>query len=515
MARATSTLEIGRGPLTPAQAEGVLTGATRTLKLSGGAVRRVRRSRRALETLLARGKPIYGINTGFGRLSDVLISPEDVDALQKNLILSHAAGLGPVLPVPETRLTMVLRIHTLVRGNSGIRLGTIEKLVRLFNRDVIPVVREQGSVGASGDLSPLAHIALPLLGQGRVHHGGKIIPAARGLKIAGVTPVELKAKEGLSLINGTQFSTAIGWKNILDAGRLMRTADLAGAISLEALRGNPLPFSAALAKLRPHPGHAIVASNLRALLRGSHIRDADRRDAHLQDAYSLRCMPQVHGAARDALEFAAAMVHRETEASTDNPIIIADGLKVISGGNFHGQAIAVAMDTLAIALSTLGGIAERRTDRLLNPDSSRGLPAFLARDGGLHSGLMMTQVASAALTAENKALAHPASIDSIPTSANQEDFVPMSPTAARKCREIACNVEAVLAIEILCACQGLDFLEKRRPGKGVAAAYRVVRRRVPTLERDRVLEDDIEAVREMVSDGSLLRAAEKACGRIR
>ena len=515
MATSRGTLEIGRAAITAEQAEAVLSGATRRLALAPAAVRRVNRARKALETLLARGKPIYGINTGFGRLSDVAIPPDQVDALQRNLILSHATGLGPTLSVPETKLTMVLRIHTLVRGNSGIRLDTIERLLRLFNRDVIPVVPEQGSVGASGDLAPLAHVALPLLGQGRVHHDGKQIPAARGLKIAGVKPVHLTAKEGLCLINGTQFSTAIAWKNIIDAGRLVRTADLAGAISLEALKGNPLPFSAALARLRPHPGHAAVAANVRALLRGSHIRDAERRQDHLQDAYSLRCMPQVHGAARDALGFASSMVHRETETSTDNPLIIPEGLKVISGGNFHGQAISVAMDTLAIALSTLGGISERRTERLLNPDSSRGLPAFLAREGGLHSGLMMTQVAAAALTAENKALAHPASIDSIPTSANQEDFVPMAPTAARKCREIARNVEAVLAIEILCACQGLDHLGGRRPGKGVAAAHRAVRRRVPTLGDDRILEGDIEAVRSMVADGTLLRAAEKACGRIR
>lgn len=509
-----STLQLTGRSLSYEQVEGILDGRIRRVVISPSTLRRIRRSRRALEQLEERGKPIYGINTGFGRLSDIRIPPEDVDTLQRNLILSHSAGVGDPLSEAETRLAMVLRMHTLAKGYSGIRPDLVESLAALFNKGVTPVVPQKGSVGASGDLTPLAHIALTLLGEGEATYRGRRMAAREALRKARIPPFVPRSKEGLALINGTQVSTAIAWKNLIDADRLARTADVAGALSFEALRGNPLPFSRALGRMRPHPGHQKVASNLRAMIRGSRILGSDRGGAHLQDPYSLRCMPQVHGAARDAIDFVREVIGRETETTSDNPLIVPEGLKVVSGGNFHGQAVAMAMDVLAIALSTVGGISERRTERLLNPDTS-GLPPFLAREGGLHSGMMMGHVTAAALTAENKVLSHPVSLDSLPTSGNQEDYVPMAPAAGRKVREIARNVESILAIEILCASQGIDFLRPRKPGRGAVAVHGAVRRTVPRLDEDRVLHGDLDAVRRMVADGIILRAAEKGAGRIR
>ncbi|MCZ6601555.1 MAG: histidine ammonia-lyase [Planctomycetota bacterium] len=514
MAKPSSTLEISGRTLTVDQVDGILGGQTRRIALSPAAIRRIRQSRTALERLEAKGKPIYGINTGFGRLSNVQIPREKVDALQRNLILSHSAGVGPPLSMPETRLAMALRIHTLAKGHSAVRLELVESLIALFNKGVTPVVPEQGSVGASGDLAPLAHIALTLIGEGEAHYDGEVLTGGAALKKAGLTPLSPRSKEGLALVNGTQVSTAIAWRNVIAADRIARTADIAGALTLEALRGNPLPFDRGLSRLRPHPGHEKVAANVRSIIQGSEIRGADRRGAHLQDPYSIRCIPQVHGAARDTIDFVRGLVRQETETVTDNPLILSVGLRVISGGNFHGQAIGMGMDILAIALSTLGGISERRTERLLNPDTS-GLPPFLAKEGGLHSGLMMAQVTAAALTAENKVLSHPISLDSVPTSGNQEDYVPMAPAAGRKAREIAQNVERILAIEILCACQGIDFLRPKKPGRGAAALHRAVRRKVPRLEGDRVLYGDIEAVRKLVADGEVLRAVQQVTGRIR
>ena len=447
---------------------------------------------------------MYGVTTGFGNFADVVIPHDKLRELQLNLVRSHSAGVGEPLGEAETRALMVLRANTLAKGFRGVRPETLELLVAMMNARVHPVIPSQGSVGASGDLAPLAHLALALVGEGFCL--GQHAPVSRGRsQAAGLAPVVLEAKEGLALINGTALITAIGGLAVAEAERLVRTADVVGALSLDALKGTDVAFDPRIHAARPQPGQQVSASNLRRLLAGSPIRESHRDCGKVQDAYSLRCMPQVHGACRDALGFATRAFEVELNAATDNPMVFAETAELLSGGNFHGQPVAMAADVMAIAAAEIGAISERRIERLMNPALS-DLPAFLVGDGGLNSGLMIAHVTAAALASESKALAHPASVDSIPTSANKEDHVSMGVTAAWKAARIVTNTRRVLAIEVLAACQALEFakpLETSAP----EAVYGRVRQRVPPYDRDRFLAPDIEAVAEMVRSGEVVEAA--------
>jgi histidine ammonia-lyase len=481
--------------------------------LSPEAREAVRRSRRVVDDAVARGAVVYGVNTGFGSFADVHIPPDRLRELQQNLVRSHAAGVGEPLVEAETRALMLLRANVLAKGFSGIRLETLERLVEMINRRVHPVVPSQGSVGASGDLAPLAHLALALAGEGLAVHGGRIQPSATALHAAGLAPVTLEAKEGLALINGTQLMTAVAALALIDAERLVRTADVLGAMSLDALQGTDVAFDPRIQAARPHPGQAASARNLRKLLAGSAIRESHRDCGKVQDAYSLRCIPQVHGAARDALAYVASTVAVEMNAATDNPMVFAETGEMLSGGNFHGEPVAIASDVMAIAVAELGAISERRIERLVNPALS-DLPAFLAREGGVESGLMLAHVTAAALASENKSLAHPASVDSIPTSANKEDHVSMGATAARKAARVVANTARVLAVEALAAAQALEFRKPLRTSAPLDAAYRGLRERIPAYDRDRFLAPDIEWAAELVRSGALADAAAAVCGRL-
>jgi histidine ammonia-lyase len=467
--------------------------------IAEGVAVRVEAARRVIEEILASDRAVYGVNTGFGKLSDVRIRREDLRTLQVNLVRSHSCGIGEPLGEAETRAMMLLRANVLAKGHSGARLAVLETLVAMLNAGVLPVVPARGSVGASGDLAPLAHLALGAIGEGDATYGGERMEAREALGRAGIAPLELEAKEGLALLNGTQAMAAVGSLALLDAEELARAADVAGAMSLEALSGTPVAFDARIHEIRPHDGQRASAANLARLLEGSDIREAHRECSRVQDAYSLRCMPQVHGAVRDAAAHVRRVLSVEINSATDNPLVFPETGEVLSGGNFHGEPLALAFDYLAIAVSELASIAERRVERLVNPDLS-GLPAFLIADAGTNSGMMIAQVAAVALLAENKVLAHPASVDSLPTSANKEDHVSMGMTSALKLARIVENVRTVLAIELLCAAQGLDFKGGLRPGHGVREAYRRVREVVPFAERDMVLADPIAALTPVVSE---------------
>ncbi|MDR0380552.1 MAG: histidine ammonia-lyase [Oscillospiraceae bacterium] len=468
-------------------------------------------SRRWVDEILASDRPVYGINTGFGELSKIFISPRERETLQRNLILSHCSGVGPHLPEDVVRAAMLLRVNSLARGYSGIRTSTVQMLVELLNRDICPVVPAKGSVGASGDLAPLSHMAAVLLGEGSVLQDGRIVPSAPVLRAAGLTPLSLAGKEGLALINGTQVMTAIAALVCHDAAALFNIADVAAALSLEALRGTRTAFDPRIAAVRPHPGQRESAANVLALTRDSQIIQSHVDCDKVQDAYSLRCVPQVHGASRDALRRALETLHAEMNAVTDNPLVMPDTGEILSGGNFHGQPVALVMDHLKTALAEIGNISERRINRLVDPSLS-ALPSFLTAYPGVNSGFMILQYTAASLVSENKVLAHPASVDSIPTSANQEDHVSMGTIAARQAREILENVKYVLAIELMAAAQGVDFLSPMTPGVGAAAAHRHLRTLVPRLEEDRILTPDILSIRRAVTDGSLLAAVEAAAG---
>jgi histidine ammonia-lyase len=463
-------------------------------------------SRRLIEAAIASGQTIYGINTGFGKLANVRVAPDRLTELQANLIRSHAAGVGAPLPAPVVRAVMLLRANVLLRPTSGVRPELVEALVALLNAGIVPVVPEQGSVGASGDLAPLSHIALALMGEGAVLGGSSAVPARQALEAAGLKPFVLAPKEGLAFINGTQAQTALLALLVHDARVLWRTAVGAAAMSLEALRGTPAPLDPRIHAARPHPGQTETAALMRALLVESEIRESHREnDPRVQDAYSLRCAPQVLGAVADAIRFAEETVAVELNASTDNPLVFENG-DVISGGNFHGQPVAQALDVLAMTLTTLQAIAERRVERLVNPDLSQGLPAFLTDDPGLSSGYMMVQITAASLVAESRAIAMPASIGSIPTDANQEDFVPMGMASAWKAQRILANAQRVVAAELLCAAQGLEFLKPLAPGRGVGDLYRRLRALeppVPRLEADRSPAPDLERLASAVAQGEL------------
>ncbi len=469
------------------------------------------RTRRVVDDAVAAGRVVYGVTTGFGNFADIVIPPDKLRDLQRNLVRSHAAGVGAPLAEAETRALMLLRANVLAKGMSGVRPETLDLVVAMLNRGLHPVVPCQGSVGASGDLAPLAHLALALIGEGACVFEGLRQPTAEALRAAGLRPVELQAKEGLALINGTQLMTAIAGLALVEAGRLVKMADVAGALSLDALKGTDVAFDPRIQAARPHPGQAASARNLKRLLAESPIRESHRDCGKIQDAYSLRCMPQVHGAARDALAYVTRTLEIEVNSATDNPMVFTDPEELLSGGNFHGEPVAIAADVMAIALSELGAISERRVERLVNPALSE-LPAFLTAEGGLRSGFMIAQVTAAALASENKSLAHPASVDSIPTSANKEDHVSMGPIAARQAAEVVANLGRILAIETLAACQALEFLKPLRTAPPLDAVYRRLRTEIPAYDSDRPLSPEIEAVAGWLREGRLVNEAEAICG---
>ncbi len=502
-------------PLTLAEMEAVAVGR-RPVRVAAAALERVSACRARIEEIVAAGETVYGVNTGFGKLADVRIAPERLAELQLNLVRSHAGGVGEPLSESESRAMVLLRANVLAKGYSGVRPELLELLVALLNAGVHPVIPEKGSVGASGDLAPLAHLALVVIGEGEAWLDGQRMAGGEALRRAGLEPARLTAKEGLALLNGTQAMTAVGGLATARAVRVAELADVAGAMSLEALKGTPSAFDARIQEVRPHAGQIAAAAHLVKLMENSEIRESHRvRDTRVQDAYCLRCMPQVHGAVRGVLAHVARVLEIEAGSATDNPLIFSeqgeDGAKrgvVLSGGNFHGAPLAYAFDYAAIAITDLAGITERRIDRLLNPDINEGLPAFLAADPGVSSGFMMAQIVSAALISECQVLSHPSSTGSIPTDGGKEDHVSMGMTGALKLRRVVENAERVLAIEMMCAAQGLECRLPLRPGRGVQQALEAVRNLVPKLEQDRVLAGEMEALAAAVRAGKfdMLRA---------
>ena len=481
------------------------------IKLSTQSRQALKRTGAVIAKWLKQNRAIYGITTGFGALSDVSISRADADRLQENILLSHAAGVGPPLDEPAARAVMLLRIKELALGNACGRLASVQRLITLANRGVYPMIPEQGSVGASGDLCPLAHMALLLIGRGEGYYRGRRLPGDRILQRCGLKPLRLAPGEGLALINGTQVMTGIGGLAVSDAIRLCKITDIAAAMSLEVLMGSRTEFDPRIQKVRPHPGQGLAADNMLRMVKESEIITSHEDCNRIQDAYTLRCSPQVHGASHDAIQYARRVIETEMNSATNNPLVFSDIEEILLGGNFHGQPVALALDFLAMAAAELANIAERRIERLVNPMLS-GLPAFLVKDGGLNSGFMIAQYTAAALVSENKVLAHPASVDSIPTSANKEDHVSMGTIAARKCRDIVANAEQVVAIELLCAAQGLDLFTNLKPGKGTMAAYRIIRQHVSFLEQDRLIAEDIATVRALIHSGDILNGVEEAIG---
>ena len=501
--------------------EGVARGAVE-VRLAAPARARMAASRRTVEELVASGATVYGVTTGFGDLASHRIDASDAARLQQNLLVSHAVGVGPLHGRNTVRAMLLLRANALARGQSGCRPEIVDRLLDFLRLGIYPEVPEQGSVGASGDLAPLAHLALPIIGRGRAEVDGELIGGAEALRRRGLEPLALGAKEGLALLNGTQQMTAVGVLVLLHAERLLATATVAAAMSTEALLGTDVAFADAYQQARPHPGQVGVAAQLRALLADLELIRSHHAQPHkVQDPYSIRCVPQVHGTVADALTYIRRVLEIEVNSATDNPLVFPDGAgvdstasatgggRVISGGNFHGEPVALAMDLMAIALAELGTISERRIAQLIDGRSS-GLPPFLVDEAGLNSGMMLYQYVAAALVSENKVHAHPASVDSIPTSANQEDHVSMGPIAARKAREVARNVERVVAFELLCAAQGLDFRAATglAPGTGVAAAHRLIRSRVAHLRGDRDPQPDMAAALELVRSGAFAALAD-------
>lgn len=498
------------------------------ISLAPSAKKAMQRSRSLVEKWLASDEVIYGVTTGFGEFANVRIPHDKIEQLQTNLIMSHAAGAGDPLPPEVVRAMMILRINALAKGFSGIRPETVEFIVKFFNAGLVPVVPSQGSVGSSGDLVQLAHLVLSFMGKGKTINSEQstIINSLAALKKAKLQPLTLTAKEGLALINGTQMMTAFATLIIHESLQLMKLADISCALSVEALKGTDTAFDERIHKLRPYKGQLASAKNLRNLMTHSEIRESHRHnDDRVQDAYSLRCAPQVHGASRDALEYVASKVEIEINSANDNPLIFPNekparseakhqhrvGGQHLEGGNFHGQPMALAMDFAAIALSELANISERRTERMVNGALSR-LPRFLTTNGGLNSGLMIAQYTAASLVSENKVLSHPASVDSIPTSANQEDHNSMGSIAAQKCWRVLKNAQTVIAIELMTAAQGIDFHSPLKCGKGTDAAYQTIRKTIPHLEEDRILHDDIQKALGLVKDGSVLKSVEKKIG---
>ena len=494
-------LELDGQKLLLAQVVAVARGEER-VTLGDPAHERVAQSRRVVEKIVAEGRAVYGVNTGFGKLSDVRIESSQLRELQLNLVRSHACGLGDPLSEAEARALLLLRANVLALGYSGCRPVVIETLLRLLEGGVTPLIPEKGSVGASGDLAPLAHLALTVIGEGEAFYRGERMPSRQALQRAEIAPLQLEVKEGLALLNGTQAMVAVGGLALHRAERVARLADVAGAMTLEALRGTPVAFDERIHAARPQAGQVEVAAHLRELLRESQIRESHLEDdPRVQDAYSLRCMPQVHGAVRGALSHAREIVETETGSATDNPLVFAESGEVLSGGNFHGAPLALSFDYAAIAMTDLISITERRIDRLVNPDSNEGLPAFLSAQPGVGSGFMMMQIVAASLLNEARVLAHPASIDNVPTDGGKEDHVSMGMTGATKLRSIVENAELITAIELITAAEGLEYRAPLQPGRGVKQAYETVRQLVPRLTSDRAMSGEIEAVSAAIQNG--------------
>ncbi|NLY36765.1 MAG: histidine ammonia-lyase [Tissierellia bacterium] len=483
------------------------------VKLTLQARERVQKARDYVDELIQENKVVYGLTTGFGKFSDVLIPEKETKRLQRNLIVSHACGVGNPLGEDLVRGVMLLRINALSKGYSGIRLSTLDTLVHMLNKGVHPIIPEKGSLGASGDLAPLAHMVLTMMGEGQAIYKKEPMTSKEAMARADIPVIELTSKEGLALINGTQVMTSIGAHTLYDGINLSKTADIAASLTLEALNGITDAFDEKIHAVRGHYGQRTTAKNLLRILEDSTMTTR-QGEIRVQDAYSLRCTPQVHGASKDALHYIRDKVEIEMNAATDNPLIFVDEKEVISGGNFHGQPMALPFDFLAIALAEIANISERRLERMVNPSLSEGLPAFLTKEGGLNSGFMIVQYAAAALVSENKILAHPASVDSIPSSANQEDHVSMGTIGARKAREIMENVRKVLTMEILSACQAIDLRGKKQLGKGSSPAYELVRKKIALLEEDRIMHLDIDSCEELLEENALVKAVEEKIGKL-
>jgi histidine ammonia-lyase len=507
-----STVTIGEGPLSIDALTAISRSGAR-VQLSAGAQERVRAARALVEQWVRQGRAVYGVTTGFGALCDVAIPQEHTRALQENILMSHAAGVGDPLPREVVRATMAVRIQDLSKGYAGLRLETLQALVDLLNSEVVPVVPEKGSVGASGDLAPMAHLALVLIGKGEAFYREARMSGREALAAAGLSPRHLESGEGLALINGTQVMAGISGLAVNDAERLARTADIACSISLEVLMGTNVEFDSRIHRVRPHPGQIAAANNMFRITQDSAIMSSHKDCGRIQDAYTLRCSPQVHGASRDAVSHVRGVVEIELDSATTNPLIFAETGDFLIGGNFHGQPLALAADYLCMAAAELADVSERRIERLVNPQLS-GLPAFLVDDSGLNSGFMIAQYTAAALVSENKVLSHPACVDSIPTSANKEDHVSMGTISARKCRAVIANAESVLAIELLCGCQAVDLLTKGRPGRGTEAAYKACRGKIAVLEHDRELSRDIESMLVLLRSGEIIDRVEEAVGKL-
>ena len=487
------------------------------VEISESAYEKIARARKLVDTYVEEKRVSYGITTGFGKFCDTVVSKEETGELQRNLIMSHACGVGNPLPIDVVRGIMLLRVVNLTKGYSGARKVTVDTLVEMINKGVTPFIPEKGSLGASGDLAPLAHMVLVMLGLGKAFYKGELLDGKEAMEKAGVAILpELSSKEGLALINGTQVMTSVGAHATYDAINLMKHLDLAGALTIEALNGITCAFDPRVHEIRGHQGQIRTAENFRKMLAGSG-NTTKQGDLRVQDPYVLRCIPQIHGASKDALEYLRYKVETEMDAVTDNPIIFVDTDDVISGGNFHGQPMALVFDYLGIAISEMANVSERRIERLVNPNLNYGLPAFLVENGGVNSGFMIVQYAAAAVVSENKVLAHPASVDSIPSSANQEDHVSMGTIAARKAGEILRNARKVIAMELLCACQGVD-LRKAQDKLGVGTkkdAYKLVREIVSYYDKDRVMNLDINAVEDLIESNKVIEAVEKEIGEMR
>jgi len=484
------------------------------VKACPAAMEEVKRSRALVEELVAGGRPMYGINTGFGKFSDVAIPEEEINLLQIKLILADAVGVGDPFAADIVRGMLAMRANSLLNGFSGVRPVVVETMIMMLNRGLHPVIPQKGSVGASGDLCPLAHMVLPMIGLGEAEFGGRVMEGTEAMAKAGIPTIELKAKEGLALINGTQCMTSVAAHALADAQMLKKAADIVGALTVESLRGIKNAYDPRIHEVRRHSGQRDVAENMRRLLAGSGYVTS-QGELRMQDSYSLRCIPQIHGASRLAIDYVASVAENEMNAVTDNPIVFVDTGDVFSGGNFHGEPMAIASDTLSVALCEFANVSERRIAKLIDPALNHGLPAFLVKHGGINCGFMVPQYAAAALVSENKVLAHPSSVDSIPTSAGQEDHVSMGTIGARKAAQILENVRAVLGIELICAAQALDLQEKRRLGAGTQAAYDVIRAVVDFMEEDRILYKDQKAAAQLIADGTLVEAAEAAVGELK
>ncbi|WP_234123795.1 histidine ammonia-lyase [Clostridium hydrogenum] len=476
------------------------------VKITDEAKKKVEKSRAIVDDIVENEKTIYGITTGFGKFANVSISKEDCKTLQRNLIISHACGTGNNFPAETVRAIMLLRANALSKGFSGIRLSTLETLIEMLNKGVHPIIPEKGSLGASGDLAPLAHMVLPMIGEGEAEYKGEVMPGRKAMELAGIKVVELVAKEGLALINGTQVMTGVGALTVYDAIELLKVSDIAAALSLEALTGITDAFDNRLDMVRPHQGQINTSKNILSLVNGSNLTTR-QGELRVQDAYALRCIPQVHGASKDAVNYVRERVEIEINSVTDNPIVLENG-DVISGGNFHGQPMALSFDFLGIAISEIANISERRLERLVNSQLSNGLPAFLTEQGGLNSGFMITQYAAASLVSENKVLAHPASVDSIPSSANQEDHVSMGTIAARKARQILENAKRVLATELMAGCQAVDFRKEAKLGEGTSIAYKTIREKVDYIKEDKVMYKELDKVTDMITSGEIVKNVE-------